>query len=80
MMRRWVVNDESKPRKERRVKVGDIILIVVLLLMPGIRGYRNWMWFEYLFILIIIASIVYSWITGDRFWKKWEKKKATPPE
>jgi hypothetical protein len=34
--------------------------------MPGIRGYSNWIWYEYLFILIVIAAIVYSWITGDR--------------
>jgi hypothetical protein len=67
MMRRWVVNDELKPRKERRVRIGDIIFIIILLLGPGMRGYGNWMWYEYLFILIVIASIVYSWITGDRF-------------
>ncbi|MDY6930051.1 MAG: hypothetical protein SWN10_23630 [Pseudomonadota bacterium] len=60
------MKDESKPKKERRVKIGDIIFIVILLLMPGIRGYSNWMWYEYLFILIVIAAIVYSWITGDR--------------
>jgi hypothetical protein len=66
MIWRWAVTDEPKPRKERRVKVGDIIFIVLLLLMPGIRGYSNWIWYEYLFILIVIAAIVYSWITGDR--------------
>lgn len=60
------MKDESKPKKERRVKIGDIIFIVILLLIPGIRGYSNWMWYEYLFILIVIAAIVYSWITGDR--------------
>ncbi len=60
------MKDESKPRKERRIKIGDIILIVILLLIPGIRGYSNWMWYEYLLILIGIATIVYSWIAGDR--------------
>ena len=74
------MKDELRPKKERRIKIGDIVFIVILLLGPGIRGYDNWMWHEYLFILTIIAAIVYSWITGDRFWKKWDNKAAGTDE
>lgn len=38
-----------------------ILLILVLLLLPGIRGYENWRWYEYLMILLIIAGIIYRW-------------------
>jgi hypothetical protein len=66
--------DQSEPKKERRVKIGEIVLVVILLLGPGIRGYDNWELHQYAFIAAIIGSIVYAWITGNRFWKDGEKK------
>lgn len=71
------MTNESDTKQERRIKIGDIIFIILLLLGPGIRGYDNWMLHEYLFILTIIGSIIYSWITGNRFW---QMKAETPEE
>lgn len=60
------MNDQSKPKKERRVKVGDIIFIAILLLGPGIRGYGNWEIYENVFLFSVIGLFVYSWVIGDR--------------
>lgn len=68
------MEDQSGPKKERRVKIGDVVFIVILLLGPGIRGYDNWELYQYAFIAAIIGSIVYAWITRDRFWKRWDEK------
>lgn len=64
----------SEFKKEHRVKISDIVFIGVLLLGPGIRGYDDWELHEYAFITSIIVSIFYAWITGDRFWKRWDEK------
>ncbi len=45
-------------------KLIDVLIIVVLVLLPGIRGYSNWSAYEYMFILIPIAGIIYHWIKG----------------
>jgi hypothetical protein len=70
------VKDKLEHKKESRVKIGDIIFITILVLLPGVRGYDNWQIHEYAFFIIIILAIVYSWITGNRFWEK----KATSSE
>ena len=59
------MKDGLVPKKEPRVKAWDVILIILLLIMPGIRGYRNWELHEYIFLLVVIGLIIYSWITGD---------------
>jgi hypothetical protein len=33
--------------------IGDIIFIVLLILMLGIRGYNEYAWYEYLFFVFI---------------------------
>jgi len=48
--------------KKRQSKAIDIIVIIILILIPGIRGYSNWHWYEYLLIFISIALIIYRWI------------------
>ncbi len=52
----------NETTKKRQSKAIDIIIIVILILSPGIRGYSNWHWYEYLLIFIPIALIIYRWI------------------
>jgi len=37
----------------------DILLGVIFILLPGIRGYDNWQIYEYVLILLIFGYIVY---------------------
>ena len=37
----------------------DIIVGVILILLPGIRGYSNWQIHEYALLLLIYGYIVY---------------------
>ena len=51
--------------KERKNKssfhiIGDIIFIVLLILLPGIRGYYDWVWYEYLFLALMVAWLIYD--------------------
>ena len=39
----------------------DIIIIVILILMPGIRGYDNYAWYEYL----VFVFIPVVWFIND---------------
>ncbi len=48
--------------KKKSSKIIDIIIIIILVLSPGIRGYSNWNWYEYIIILIPIAGVIYHWI------------------
>lgn len=40
--------------------IGDIIFIILLILGPGIRGYNNWAWYEYLFLVLMVAWLIYD--------------------
>jgi len=40
--------------------IGDIIFIVLLILLPGIRGYYNWVWYEYLFLAFMVTWLIYD--------------------
>jgi len=51
-------------RKNILSKLIDILVIIILVFLPGIRGYSNWSAYEYMFILIPIAAIIYHWIKG----------------
>ena len=51
---------ETAP-KRKSYRFLYILLILILLLLPGIRGYENWRWDEYLMILLIITGIIYRW-------------------
>jgi hypothetical protein len=51
-------------RKNLLSKLIDILVIIILVFLPGIRGYSNWSAYEYMFIFIPIAAIIYHWIKG----------------
>ena len=51
-------------RKNILSKLIDILVIIILIFLPGIRGYSNWSAYEYMFILIPIVAIIYHWING----------------
>lgn len=37
----------------------DIVVGVIFILLPGIRGYSNWQIYEYALLLLIYGYIVY---------------------
>ena len=51
---------EEKPKKKNSW-IGKVILIIVFLLLPGIRGYQNIQLHEYiLFVFFPIAYLIYD--------------------
>ncbi len=38
----------------------DVVIGLIFILLPGIRGYANWQIHEYALILLIYAHIVYQ--------------------
>jgi len=50
--------------KEQKFKrnfhiIGDIVFIILLILTPGIRGYNEYVWYEYLlFVIIPVAGVI----------------------
>lgn len=54
---------KSQTKISRLGILGDIAAIVLLALLPGIRGYDNWQVHEYLFLLLVAAWIVYRRIS-----------------
>jgi len=58
--------DENKVK--RRAWAAGILLIACLLLAPGIRGYSDWQWHEYVIgVAMPIGLILYPLITGRKF-------------
>lgn len=45
--------------KKFRPYLLDIVVALVLILLPGIRGYSNWQIHEYLLLFLIFAYVVY---------------------
>jgi hypothetical protein len=37
----------------------DLFIGVILFLLPGIRGYSNWQFYEYTFLVLIYGYIIY---------------------
>lgn len=50
--------------KNTRSKLIDILVIITLILLPGIRRYSNWHAYEYVLILIPVIGILYHWVKG----------------
>jgi hypothetical protein len=51
---------EQKNKRNFHILI-DVILIVLFLLMPGIRGYNNYAWYEYsLFVFLPVAYLIYD--------------------
>jgi len=49
---------EQKNKRNFHIII-DVILIVLFLLMPGIRGYNNYAWYEYLlFVFLPVAWLI----------------------
>lgn len=49
--------------KKKNSWIGKVILIIIFLLMPGIRGYQNWQIHEYiLFVFFPIAYLIYDMV------------------
>jgi hypothetical protein len=38
--------------------IGDIIFIIILILLPGIRGYNEYTWYEYTFFVFIPVALL----------------------
>ena len=45
--------------KKFRPYILDVVIGVIFILLPGIRGYGNWQIHEYALIVLIYAYIVY---------------------
>lgn len=57
---------EEKPVKKNRW-IWNVVLIIVFLLMPGIRGYQNLQLYEYiLFVFLPIAGLIYDIFKGKK--------------
>ena len=51
---------EQKTKRNFHIII-DIILIAIFILMPGIRGYNNYAWYEYLlFVFLPVAYLIYD--------------------
>ena len=51
---------EQKTKQNFHIII-DIILIALFILMPGIRGYNNYAWYEYLlFVFLPVAYLIYD--------------------
>jgi hypothetical protein len=51
---------EQKTKRNFHIII-DIILIALFILMPGIRGYNNYAWYEYLlFVFLPVAYLIYD--------------------
>jgi len=37
----------------------DLVIIAIAALLPGIRGYENWNWIEYLVLILMLVYILY---------------------
>lgn len=37
----------------------DVLLIILFVLLPGIRGYADWAWYEYGLLAFILVYILY---------------------
>jgi hypothetical protein len=45
--------------KKIRPYIMDILIAVIFILLPGIRGYSNWQIHEYALLILIYLYIVY---------------------
>jgi|GEM_PF-2138760 hypothetical protein len=43
-----------------RPYIVDVVIVLVFALGPGIRGYGHWQVYEYLFLLLLLAGILYA--------------------
>ena len=43
-----------------RPYIVDVVIVLIFALAPGIRGYDNWRIYEYLFLLLLLAGILYA--------------------
>ncbi len=37
----------------------DVLLIILFILLPGVRGYDDWAWYEYALMAFILVYILY---------------------
>jgi hypothetical protein len=57
----WRQNMEEQKKKRNFHIIRNIILIVLFIIMPGIRGYNNYAWYEYLlFVFLPVAYLIYD--------------------
>ena len=54
-------------KKSKYHWIGNTIAIVVFLLLPGIRGYKNLYWYEYLlFVFGPVAYLIFDMIRESK--------------
>lgn len=57
---------EEKPKKKNSW-IWNVVLIIIFLLLPGIRGYQNLKLYEYiLFVFLPIAYFIYDIFKGKK--------------
>lgn len=55
--------------------IGNLFVIALLILQPGIRGYKNWYWYEYLlFVFIPVAWLIYDIVQMSNKWLTFSRK------
>lgn len=53
----------TSKKKSKNHWIGNTIGIIVFLLLPGIRGYQNLQWYEYLlFVFGPVAYLIYDMV------------------
>lgn len=58
--------EEKKSTRKNRW-IWNVVLIIIFLLMPGIRGYQNLKVYEYvLFVFLPIAGLIYDIFKGKK--------------
>ena len=58
---------EKKKSIKKNRWIGNVFLVIIFLLMPGIRGYQNLQLHEYiLFVFLPIAYFIYDIVRGKK--------------
>jgi hypothetical protein len=43
-----------------KLLLGDLFILILAILLPGIRGYENWRIYEYIILFIISGFAIFS--------------------
>lgn len=48
-------------QKNVKLVAGDLLIVMLFAILPGIRGYSNWQIHEYLLWVFLAAALIFTW-------------------